>query len=832
MKTVHVSLFLHGNMCYDRYTKQEIRAAFPKIYVYGVRAMARHPEVTAHIDMPGLTVLSLAHHADWFLDELRPLVAREQAIMVGCQYAASHALCADEESDLMAARVGIDIMRDQFGVEVTTFFNQESPFHPQDPYIMGRIGARRLIMGSDWGRPRWVRGIDGSRLILCPLSRLRGARTLTDVFEMYDDGDFVMMGGDFELLGNLDQMVREIEALAADGKRVEWTTIDRYEREHGMASEIAAPTPFRAWIEDAPESPSMSRWVSNPEDAIWHGEAVRAMDAIRTAGFAATCAQLCGLDAVDVPIKVAWTTEPDNGWDGYFEHVDEYPETEVRYLTRHGQPTLLSRAWHHLLIGLNSDASGWKPWQPRTRHREIVLQASRALSREVTERFARRVAARIETAADDEGAYVLAINPMAWRYATVTVDTEGPMALAEADGTPLFTETLLRDGRWSATARVALPAHGYKLLRLTPTETVAMRRWREGDEVANGALRAALEDGRLNITSDAVSQAPIELSVPPFSLTDPSGVAETEAVAPDWANAVTRVRDTAFGPDLEVMTELTWAVWLRLVIGLREDHIALTAEVHVDRPRLVGPIRRDAEGQVLPFGAPNPDLDAPRFPWSYAPDGLRLALRGCAGEAFYDIPYATIRHPNEAASFVAAQRFGAIKSDMLSFGVIALGGNQSFELGAAEGLVAVGLGASTQGRPDTRPECVIRADGTAEHRITTVGDPLFGSQTHCLALVFGAPDEVALAARRLRTAVPVVRVTSGMSGSWPTEGSLIEIAPENAHATAFRCLGEACEVVVNDLSGESSEVAWRVPSRDIEGRQALGAYGVAEIVMR
>ncbi|MBM4087317.1 MAG: hypothetical protein FJ272_21205, partial [Planctomycetes bacterium] len=82
MKTVYTSFLLHGNMCYDRYTKQEIREKFPKIYATGVRAMHKFPEVTAHIDFPGLTLLSLKHHAQWFLDELKPLVDRKQIIMV------------------------------------------------------------------------------------------------------------------------------------------------------------------------------------------------------------------------------------------------------------------------------------------------------------------------------------------------------------------------------------------------------------------------------------------------------------------------------------------------------------------------------------------------------------------------------------------------------------------------------------------------------------------------------------------------------------------------------------------------------------------------------
>ena len=81
MKTVYISFLLHGNMCYDRYTKQEIRAKFPGIYAAGIRAMHRFSEVTAHIDFPGLTTLSLKHHASWLLDELRPLIERKQVVI-------------------------------------------------------------------------------------------------------------------------------------------------------------------------------------------------------------------------------------------------------------------------------------------------------------------------------------------------------------------------------------------------------------------------------------------------------------------------------------------------------------------------------------------------------------------------------------------------------------------------------------------------------------------------------------------------------------------------------------------------------------------------------
>ena len=835
MKTVYISFLLHGNMCYDRYTKQEIREKFPKIYATGVRAMHKFPEVTAHIDFPGLTLLSLKHHAPWFLEELRPLVDRRQVVMVGCQYAASHALCADEEADLLASGVTMRMLRDELQPDTSAFFPQEIAFHPQSPYIMKEIGARYLIvMPAGWQRPRRVKGIDGSEVLLCPLD-LHGLRLgkLEEFYDRVEDGAFVMTGGDFELLGNVQAYVDEIKRLAEKGKIIRWTTVERYEREVGVKDECDAPNPFGQAGEDREPSPSFSRWVGDPEDMIWHGHAVEALDAVRSAGFAKVAARVHGLGEVAPPLAQAWTTEPDNAWDHKFEEVGEYPETEAKYLTEDGTPTLLSRAWHHLLIGLNSDSSGWFPWQPRTRHRNIVLQASRALSNEVIARFAREVARKIGGTVAGAKGYALAINPLPARTAEISLETETPMAFAEADGRGLPTEILLRDGRWIAKARVALPAYGYKLLGLVPGEHVDRERWTPGREAqfagrtaslagevlrtceetgcrerplrrsANngiGAARSPLPTTTIPVSSPILSivegDKRVEVSVAPFRLSDPSGVAPTEEVAPTWRDAHARARHTMLGADLEVFTELAWAVWLRLVIGLREDRVEIAAEVHVDMPRRIGPLK-------------------------YDPNGLLLQFKGEPGEVYYDVPYATIRHQNAEASFIAAQRFAAIES-AASFGLVALGGNQSFKVVGKEGILAANLGASTQGRPDTRPQCILHPDGSSDHKITSGGDPFYGAYSHRFALLFADRLALSLAARRLRTAVPLVRVEPD-NGPWPAEQGLLQIGPETAHITAFRVSRSGCDLVFNDLSGRPCKVSCQDRS------EPLAAFGVATV---
>ena len=797
MKTVYISFLLHGNMCYDRYTKQEIREKFPKIYATGVRAMHKFPEVTAHIDFPGLTLLSLRHHAKWFLDELKPLVDRKQVVMVGCQYAASHALCADEESDLIAGRVSMEILRDELAPGISAFFPQEIVFHPQMPYIMNQIGARQLIvMPTGWPRPQRVKGIDGSQVLVFPLD-LHAIRLgkLEEFYDTHEDGSFIMTGGDFEMLGNVQAYVDEIKRLADKGKLIKWTTVDRYEQEVGIKEECDAPNPFGQAGEDREPSPSFSRWVGDPEDMIWHGYAVEAMDAIRSAGFAKAVARIHSLGDVDLPLAQAWTTEPDNAWDHRFEEVNEYPETEEKYLSDDGRPTILSRAWHQLLIGLNSDASGWFPWTPRTRHRNTCLQTSRAYSREILARFARHLASKIAKPRSEASAYVLALNPAPARTAEVSLEVKGPLSIVEADGKALPTAVSLHDGKWFAKSRIELPGYGYKLLGLVPAADIQTERWTRGRKAHFAGRSAALFDGHLTLSE---GRKKVLVSIAPFKLSDPSGAAPTQEIAPTWAAAETRIRKTLFGQDIEVFTELAWAVWLRLVIGLRADHIEVTAEVHVDMPRRIGNLK-------------------------YDPNGLLVQFKGGPGQVFYDVPYATIQHRNDGPSFVAAQRFVVLESGASSFGLIALGGNQSFKVAGKEGILAANLGASTQGRPDTRPQCILRPDGTGEHKISSGGDPFMGSYQHRFALVFSDRVGMALAARRLRTSVPMIRIVPD-GRDWPAEQSLLAVGPDDtAHVTAFRVKRDYCELVINDLTGKPGKVTCQGQSAN------LPAFGIAAL---
>ena len=132
------------------------------------------------------------------------------------------------------------------------------------------------------------------------------------------------------------------------------------------------------------------------------------------------------------------------------------------------------------------------------------------------------------------------------------------------------------------------------------------------------------------------------------------------------------------------------------------------------------------------------------------------------------------------------------------------------------------LGASIQGRADTRPECRILPSGYAEHLIGSGGDPFFGASEHRFALLLCPLAAVAAAAGELRTGVPLFRVQPG-NGDWPVQQSLLDLRAPSARVTAFRTRGGKCSIVLNNLGEQPCTV--RCGGNSV----ALSAFGIREV---
>ena len=222
MKRVYLSLFLHGNMCYDRYTKQVIRDCFPGIYCHGNPRHASLPPGDRAHRLSGLTTLSLKHGAPWFLEELKPLIERGQVVMADVStQPATPCACSTKRERPRGNPRGMAIICATRSIRgASSFFPQEWPFHPQSPYLVTQAGARRtFVMNDAWERPRRVTGLNGNEVLIYARDRRMRLANLENTLEAYydshPDGAFLLAGGDFEDLGNVGRIVAKMEELAA-----------------------------------------------------------------------------------------------------------------------------------------------------------------------------------------------------------------------------------------------------------------------------------------------------------------------------------------------------------------------------------------------------------------------------------------------------------------------------------------------------------------------------------------------------------------------------------------------------------------------------------------
>ena len=55
-KTVYVTFVYHGNMCWDRYTKDQIRAWFTRMYRSITEVWKQNPELGSNVELSGVTL--------------------------------------------------------------------------------------------------------------------------------------------------------------------------------------------------------------------------------------------------------------------------------------------------------------------------------------------------------------------------------------------------------------------------------------------------------------------------------------------------------------------------------------------------------------------------------------------------------------------------------------------------------------------------------------------------------------------------------------------------------------------------------------------------------
>lgn len=785
-RVIYVSFMLHGNMSYDRYTKQVVEAGFPTLYRKGIEALLHDPSVPAVVDLSGITIRWLAQVAPDVLDGLRLLAGRGQIDIAGCQYACSVNANTDEITTLEACRLGMELAREQLDPTADGFFCQEMSYHQQIPWVLRQLGCRWTVLKGRPGErlPIYVEGLSGDRVYAFIQAQHSAEGVAAELGEA-EDGAYYLLGCDFEMLPDMaavrDQLRR---AQASHDVEVRFATVRTWlaEREGTLpprrvpARGNGTPLPL--------ELESFSRWTLKPRDIEFRGHLLRAMATVRAAEL------LGGLlrdERGDVgPPDAALAV--DNPWDALFEHHGEFSDDAARL----GPPDApLSRARHMLLIGANSDAVGWAPWQPRQLHRQGELNRAASLAEAHAASLLR---ARARTQGTPDPVLYAVFNPTRSREAVIELDL--PIAM-EVTGAPVLHTSA--GSRVRHRLRVPLPEYGCAnvAFRVAPQPSWPGP-WRRGERIGAGDLALAHTGTGLEVRKGSRS---CSLSFAPFRLSDVDGVWEPREVSLDLSRALWRWRDTPLGPQLEGMVEPAWPLMMRLLLEGEGDVALLTIDLWAHQPCRIG------------------DLG------SYDCEGLRLDVFSNPGDLVYSIPYGAESPPESGLSHVAVHRYAALTDPAGSVAVFPISGLQGVSSEAEAGRLGLRLGASALGELDGQPALTIR-DGFGHHDMHTTGAVFSGHYRHRIGvlLVEGSADEADLHHRGCALQEPpfVVRAP----GPIP-EGPLVEVLPEGLDIAGAITWGGRRELVVFNPSPHA--VHGRVRAQGLAWQARMGPYAIARV---
>ena len=623
------------------------------------------------------------------------------------------------------------------------------------------------------------------------------------------DGAFFLWGTDFELLPDLVDIQQHIRGLARNlNIDIQFSTMPRWLSEYGQPKKIVDLEPIGHGIGKSSDMESFSRWVLKPLDIRIRHYSVPAMAAIRRAELI-TGALGEREKEVDIPIAQTISPSVDNPWDTMFEHALEFPEDEQRYLYHQGKSTALSRAYHHLLIGVNSDAIGWSAWEPRWQHRVGELTRAQILADEVTTRALDMIANEVIVPKVLQGVdrLFLVFNPTRAHATIISVYSLQPGYLLEPSG-EVLSGMIHSDGtKCIVTAQVSLPDYGYLLLGFKTGAVPQEPSWTEGRSIAAGSLLVSLNEQWVTLRAGERSA---RLSIPPFRLEDPSHVCPIETVVPDLSQAHTRVRETPFGPQLELFHETAWAVQTRLVFTLQGEDILCEADFWFYLPRWVG-----------------------ERGWN--PEGLRLELVGEPGDLWYSTPFGVIQHKEKDLVYAAMHRFATLQAKDGGMAILPSSGVQGIRAIPGEGKLALRLGASALGELDARPYITFDKKGNAYHHQHQTAAVFMGHHTHRFVIRLYGGDwrkaDLPERGRQFQESPAIREIKPPLSqGTRPPVASLLTVEPRSVDIAGFRVLNEQPEAIMYETWGRPASAILRIDQHLYQTK--LTPWGIAVIKIK
>jgi hypothetical protein len=666
-KKIYFSMTTHPNMNYDRSLRSVIWEQFPKLYRLYLEYLLDNPPLKSHMQLPPQTLLSLKQCAPDVIELAQSIRAQGRLKFMGTYFSESIAQCQDEMSLLDAAELGCGIASEELQADLEGFFLQEIAYTPQLPYVINKLGVQWTIV-RDWDdslKPFWAEGLDGSRCVAVPLIEAAQRRRVLDHPDLLPDNALLITHCDMEIPVAI-KILHELETYLREecGFETEWCFVSDYLAEVGVDT-VKRLTPCTNKREGTTDSPSFSRWCSDPLSIQVHATTLAAMEARRTACLAAFGRNAKAAQVASVPITRPHTTwEVENPW--------IYPELVARVgASDDGRSLPIKRMAMLIAWGSNSDGRGWYPMLERRFERMDSLHEATLVADSV-------IRASIEdspSGASTPGLLALnahSVSTSTWHI----VRAQEPIALLDADGCDAV-KLLRRDGTsWEHHVRLHIPEHSVGTLRKISAQGQTSDE-QPGDSVTNDDVTASFADGVLSLSSSA--GPPMTLELAPFQI------------------CVKCLDKTLRDPE----PEGGWRVSVipgefpRLIVRRQIDyHIHFRAEYTLDAGRIFADWRFWFTYPTLVDSLDDFDAGGPKT--DFQPGGLEARLTtGKPGDVWYDVPFGVVRHPNPQESFVAALTHAFVSKESGGAALISRDGAQSFKVHATAGRIGLCMGRST-----------------------------------------------------------------------------------------------------------------------------------------
>lgn len=813
-RKVYMTYVLHGNMNYDRYVRPTIWREFPVIYDGLLDFMDEHPDFKGQVQFSGQTLGSLLKAAPEVVEHALRIHRRGQLNFTGTFYSEPVNVNMDGETNYRCAWLGTRIVEDITGGKTDGFYLQERAFHPQLPYILNHsnVSWTPVITNDDSWRPFRLRGLDGSTSVCVPITR----GDFIEQVKRAPAGSLITVEEDYEIPQAFTHAYDKAVQFNREQKeiQIEWITVKEYIKRFGTDSEKFVDHSAKARNR---ENGTYSRWTADPLDIRVQESTNRAMNDLRAAKIVNALSQMTFGTEADQPfdeVDIALKHDP-LVWN--IERADLYPNVEPRFLARRGRVTLLSKAEHLLLWGVNSDAKGWYPLYEKRRERINALENSSLLSRHLIHRAMDMLASQLQARGYDK--YFLAFNAENARTCRVSISTDCPYDLYEvATGKKLPSLAVRQEEGCELETEVHFPSYGYMLLGARKRAQADCPQWTKANRIEKGGL--SLEADSTHVLLMAADGRQTEILLDSFMI-HPLAEMNDGKGDDQWRPA------QEYGtPRIAVCTS---SLYPQLRIERQPDWLVHTTEIYTLMP---GKVLLD-----ICFDFPHPTLvrkQGKPSSFSFSPEGLDLLLRTHAkGTVAYDIPYGISEYAEPGVSYFCPLttlwlQHGAQGGLMVSPQT----GEQAFSADLDRGQITLYMGASTTSGPIRDVGLTYKAKNEVNHELAWYAEPFHGQYRHRVLLqpYNGTWQEAQLPVAFRSEAQPVYLHECHPSGTDSSYSqSFVQVDVPNVEITTMDCEGDTFFMRLNEREGRSTSTSVHLVGRT--HKVNLPPYGIATLSM-